>query len=572
MRLSRYLPFLRWVRFYDAATFGQDLAAAAIVTIMLVPQSLAYALLAGLPPEMGLYASILPLAAYAVFGTSSTLAVGPVAIVSLMTASAVGAIAEAGTADYVTAAVMLAMLSGAILILMGVLRLGFVANFLSHPVVAGFITASALVIALSQLRHLLGIELSGHTLPELATSLAHNIGGLNVTAIAIGVGAVLVLFWVRTGLAPALHGLGLPGWVAGTAVKAAPIAVVAVTTAIAYGGGLDRDGLSIVGTIPAGLPELALPSVDPGLIKALIVPALLISLIGFVESISIAQTLAAKRGEAISPDHELVGLGSANIASAFSGGFAVTGGFARSVVNFDAGARTPAAGIFAAFGIALVAYTLTPLLHYLPKATLAATIVVAVLSLADFSVFRRTWRYSKADFAAVATTFVLTLALGVEIGVASGIALSVLLFLYRTSRPHIAEVGRVPGTQHFRNILRHDVEICASVISLRVDASLYFANTRYLEAYIDRRIADAEGVRHVVLMCSAVNEIDSSALDSLCFLNGRLMDRGCRLHLSEVKGPVMDRLARTSFLDQLTGEVFLSQHDAIAALCPEGPH
>ncbi len=567
-RLASLLPILQWGRGYGRQALTNDLVAAVIVTIMLIPQSLAYALLAGLPPEMGLYASILPLVIYALFGTSRTLAVGPVAVVSLMTAAAVGKLALPGSADYVLAAITLAFLSGVILLVMAVLRLGFLANFLSHPVIAGFITASGLIIAVSQLKHILGIEAHGHTLITLGTSLVGGLGAVNPATAVIGIGAAAFLFWVRSGLKPLLIRFGLAPRVADILAKSGPVAAVAVTTLATWLFALNGHGVAIVGGVPNGLPPLQLPSFDLNIWSGLIMAALLISVIGFVESVSVAQTLAAKRRQRIDPNQELVGLGGANLASAFSGGYPVTGGFARSVVNFDAGAETPAAGAFTAVGIAIATVALTPLLTYLPKATLAATIIVAVLSLVDFSILRRTWFYSKADFAAVAATILLTLGVGVEVGVSAGVALSVALFLYKTSRPHIAEVGRVPGTEHFRNINRHSVETDPSVVTLRVDESLYFANARYLEDIIYDRVATDRALRHVVLMCSAVNEIDGSALESLEAINHRLDDLGVAFHLSEVKGPVMDRLKRTGFLQALTGQVFLSQYQAAIELTP----
>ncbi len=564
--LSRHLPILDWGSRYSGETFANDLMAAVIVTIMLVPQSLAYALLAGLPPEMGLYASILPLVAYAVFGTSRVLAVGPVAVVSLMTAASVGNLALQGTAEYAVAAITLAFLSGLMLLLMGVFKLGFLSNFLSHPVIAGFITAAGILIAISQLKHILGIPASGHNLIELGTALVGNLPQVNWPTLAIGVAATLFLFWVRSGLKPLLAGLGLPPRAADVIAKSGPVAAVAVTTLAAWSLDLGAHGVALVGEVPQGLPPLTVPSFDLDIWASLAGSALLISIIGFVESISVAQTLAAKRRQRIVPDQELVGLGASNVAAALSGGYPVTGGFARSVVNFDAGAETPAAGAFTAIGIALAALVLTPLLFFLPKATLAATIIVAVLSLIDFTVLWRSWAYSKADFAAVAVTILVTLGFGVSVGVSAGVALSILLFLYKTSRPHIAEVGRVPGTEHFRNIRRHNVETDPHILSIRADESLYFANARYLENFLFERVVGSRPIRHVILMCSAVNEIDFSALESLEAINQRLESMDVTLHLSEVKGPVMDRLRRSHFLDVLTGRVFLSQFAAVQAL------
>ena len=564
--LKRYLPILTWSRDYNRDAFISDAVAAVIVTIMLIPQSLAYALLAGLPAEMGLYASILPLVAYAVFGTSRALAVGPVAVVSLMTAAAIGNLGLTDAASVALAAGTLAFMSGALLTVMGVMRLGFLANFLSHPVIAGFITASGLLIATSQLKHIFGVETHGHTLPQILGSLLSHLGDVSLPTLVIGVSTTAFLFWVRKGLKPMLLGFGLKPRLADLGAKAGPVAAVAVTTLAVWGLGLQNWGVKIVGAVPQGLPPLTLPSFSPSLWSDLFVSAVLISVIGFVESVSVAQTLAAKKRQRIEPDQELIGLGTSNIAAAVTGGYPVTGGFARSVVNFDAGAETPAAGAFTAIGILLAALLLTPLLYFLPKATLAATIIVAVLSLVDFSLLKRAWGYSKVDFAAVAATILLTLGFGVEIGVSAGVLISIALHLYATSRPHVAEVGLVPNSQHFRNIHRHAVETLPHVVTLRVDESLYFANARFLEDYVSARVVCDEPLSDVILMFSAVNEVDLSALESLEALNLKLKDMGIQLHLSEVKGPVMDRLKRSHFLADLTGHVYLSQYDAWIAL------
>lgn len=564
--LRDYFPILTWGRHYDRQSLSDDLLAAVIVTIMLIPQSLAYALLAGLPAQAGLYASIAPIILYAVFGTSRALAVGPVAVVSLMTAAAIGTVAEQGSMGYGVAALTLAFLSGAILILMGVLRLGFIANFLSHPVIAGFITASGILIATSQAGHILGVSAGGHTLPEMLSSLIRALPQANGITLVIGLAATGFLFWVRRGLKPLLRRAGLGARAADIVTKAGPVLAVLASTVAVWGLNLDAQGVRIVGAVPQGLPPLTLPSLSPELIGLLIVPAALISIIGFVESVSVAQTLAAKRRQRIDPDQELIGLGAANMGAAFTGGMPVTGGFARSVVNFDAGAATAAAGAFTAVGLAVAAMALTPLIFHLPIATLAATIIVAVLSLVDLGILRRAWAYSRTDFLAVAATILATLLLGVEVGVSAGVILSIALHLYKTSRPHVAEVGLVPGTQHFRNILRHDVQTDPTVLTLRIDESLYFANARFLEDYLADRVTPDCALRHVVLMCSAVNDIDLSALESLEAIAHRLRTMGIALHLSEVKGPVMDRLRATDFLAHLSGRVFLSQHDAWQAL------
>ena len=568
-RLARYIPALAWGRQYDRATLADDLLAAVIVTIMLIPQSLAYALLAGLPPQVGLYASILPLVGYAIFGTSRTLAVGPVAVVSLMTAAAVGQIATPGSPDYLTAAIALALLSGLFLMVMGLARLGFLANLLSHPVISGFITASGILIAASQLKHILGVPADGHTLVEIAGSLVDQAAAANGPTMIVGGLTVAFLFAVRTGLKPLLQRLGVGARLADMLSKAGPVAAVIVSTAAVGALGLAAQGVGIVGAIPPGLPPLTLPPLDAELWVALVPAAVLISVIGFVESVSVAQSLAARKRQRIDPDQELVGLGAANVAAAVSGGFPVSGGFSRSVVNFDAGAATPLAGVFTAAGIALTALFLTHLFFDLPKAVLAATIIVAVLSLVDLRALRRTWTYSKADFAAMAATIVVVLAVGVEAGVVTGVALSLALYLWRTSRPHMAIVGQVPGTEHFRNVLRHAVVTSPKLLTVRVDESLYFANARFLEDHMLGFVAERPELEHVILMCPAVNLIDSSALESLEAIIDRLKVAGVTFHLSEVKGPVMDRLKRSDFFQHFEGRVFLSQFEAVRALDPD---
>jgi len=563
------LPLLQWGRDYRRQTLLSDGLAALIVTLMLIPQSLAYAMLAGLPPEVGLYASVAPLLLYAVFGTSRVLAVGPVAVISLMTAAAIGEHAVAGTPQYWAVAITLAFLSGLMLLAMGLLRLGFLANFLSHPVISGFISASALLIAASQLKALMGVQAEGHNLVDLMLSLLSRLEQVHLPTLAIGATTVAFLFWVRSGLKPLLQRLGMRPRAADMVAKTGPVAAIVVTTLLTWALDWQALGVKVVGAVPQGLPPFTLPLWDLGLWQQLLVPALLISVVGFVESVSVGQTLAARRRQRIEPDQELVALGSSNLSAAFTGGFPVTGGFSRSVVNFDAGAQTPAAGVFTAIGITLATLFLTPALYFLPQATLAATIVVAVLSLVDFGILRKTWNFARSDFVAVVATLAATLTVGVETGLVVGVAVSLALHLFRSSRPHMAEVGLVAGTEHFRNVQRHDVLVSPRVLSLRVDESLYFANSRSLEDRINDAVALRPALQHVVLLCSAINDIDASALESLEAIDQRLRDAGLRLHLSEVKGPVMDRLKNTAFLHGLSGRVFLTHYQAVQELSPE---
>ena len=564
--LSRYLPILSWGKTYNQLSLTNDLVAAVIVTIMLIPQSLAYAMLAGLPPQMGLYASILPITLYAIFGTSRALAVGPVAVVSLLTAASISRIAAPGSEEYIFAAITLAFLSGVFLLAMGIFRLGFMANFLSHPVIAGFITASGIIIAASQLKNIFGIEAHGHNLVQILSSMSGYLGEINWITATIGILTAAFLFWVRKGLLPLLRGLGLPKRTAEIIAKTGPVAAIVATTLLVWAFDLKSAGVKIVGAVPQGLPPLTVPGFSLELWTSLLSSAVLISVIGFVESISVAQTLAAKKRQRIDPDQELIGLGAANIGAAFTSGFPVTGGFSRSVVNYDAGADTPAAGAYTAVGLMFASLFLTPLIFFLPKATLAATIIVAVLSLVDFSILGKAWRYSKADFIAVAATMFITLVVGVEVGVITGVLVSILVHLYKSSRPHIATVGQVPNSEHFRNVLRHDVITHPNILTVRVDESLYFANARFLEDHLFERVACRTELRDVILMCSAINAIDMSALESLEAINERLCDMGVSFHLSEIKGPVMDQLVDTDFLKHLTGEIFLSQKIAVDRL------
>lgn len=419
-RLARYLPMLAWARHYDRAAATKDSLAALIVTLMLIPQSLAYAMLAGLPPVTGLYASMLPLIAYTLFGTSRTLAVGPVAVVSLMTAATLGPLFAPGSTEYAAAAMLLALLSGAVLLLMAVLRLGFLANFLSHPVISGFISASGILIALGQLKHILGISIDGENAVQLLAALLTALPGAHLPTLAIGGSSLLFLYLVRTRLSTWLQHLGMSAHIAGTLTKVGPVAALLLAIAAVSAFWLADAGVRVVGEVPRGLSSLSLPMLDPALILQLLPAAVLISLVGFVESVSVAQTLAAKRRERIEPNQELVALGGANVAAALSSGFPVTGGFARSVVNFDAGAQTPLAGALTALGIGITVLLFTPLFHNLPHAVLAATIIVAVLSLVDLSALRRTWRYSRQDAAAMAATMLGVLMIGVESGITPG--------------------------------------------------------------------------------------------------------------------------------------------------------
>jgi len=553
------------MRQYRADWLSGDLTAGFIVTVMLIPQSLAYAMLAGLPLQVGIYASIAPLVVYALFGTSMTLAVGPVAVASLMTASALAPLAAPGSAQYVALAAQLAMLSGLMLFVFGLLRLGAVAHFLSHPVISGFISGSALLITLSQLKHIVGVTVPGRGVWDNLVGLVQGLPSLNVATAAIGVGSLAFLWWARAGLPRLLQRVGVPAGLAGTLGKLAPMLAVVVSTVVVGAGQLHLGaGVKVVGEVPAGLPSLAWEALDWSNLSLLWVPALLIGLVGFVESVSVAQSLAMKRKQRIVPNKELLGLGAANMASAMSGGYPVTGGFARSVVNFAAGAQTPLAGVISALLMAVVLVGLTDWFALLPQAVLAATIVVAVTSLIDLGTLRRAWRYDRADAAALLATAAGVLLLGVEAGVLLGVALSLGVVVWRSSHPHMAVVGRVPGTEHFRNVSRHQVQTTPGVLAVRIDENLFFANAHEVETQLQQLCAEQdEPVQRVLLIMSAVNRIDSTALEMLDAFDQQLASRGQALWLAEVKGPVADRLARSELGQRLRARTALSTHEAM---------
>ncbi len=561
--MSSGMPLPGWLKTYQSQFIAGDVTAGLIVTVMLIPQSLAYAMLAGLPPEIGLYASLLPMVAYALFGSSMTLAVGPVAVSSLMTASALMPLASQGSAEYISLSILLALLSGLMLLVAGFLRLGFLAWFLSHPVISGFISGSAVLIAIGQLKYLLGLQFASSGVLSSLNNLAQHLHETNTTTALLGLSAVLFLLFARNYLGPLLKQLGISAKSADLITKLAPMAVVIVSTALVAIYGLNQtDKVSIVGRVPGGLPSIALPSIQWDQINMLLLPALLISLVGFVESVSVGQSLALKRGQRINPNSELVGIGAANVASAISGGFPVTGGFARSVVNFSAGAQTPAAGIVSAVLMAIVIAGLTDWFYYLPQAVLSATIIVAVIGLIDTHTLKEAWHYDKADAIALLLTFAGVIVFGVEEGIVIGVAMSLAVLVWRSSHPHMALVGRVPGTEHFRNVERHQVNVFPGLIALRIDESIYFANSQLIAEKIEGLLSEYPATNCVLLILSAVNQLDTTALGMLTELEKTLAARNITLQFAEVKGPVQDRLQQTELGERMRDKIFLSTHQA----------
>ncbi len=540
---------LLWLRQYRRALLAGDLTAGVVVAMMMIPQGMAYALVAGLPPVAGIYASILPPILYACLGSSMTQSVGPMAIVSLMTAAALAPLATAGSALYGVLAAQLALMCGAVLLLCGALRLGFLANFLSRPVISGFSNGAALVIVLGQLPVLLGARPPDWHGPSAALG-----------------GASLLLLWLaKRHLAASLRRLGWGAPAAETAARLAPMLLVLGATVLVAACGLDRAGVRTTGAVPAGLPSLNLATSSHHW-RALLSPALLISFIIFLMSMSAAQTLAQKRGEKLLTNRELLGLGAANAASALSGGLPVTGSMSRSAVNFTAGAHTPLASVVSALLLTLALLAPTGWLALLPLPVLAATIIFAVGGMLETATLRQAWRYDRGDALALLASAAGVLALGVQAGVVIGVLLSIGTLIWRASRPHIAVLGRIAGSEHYRNVERYPGLTLPDILLLRIDAGLFFGNIDAVAAKVEEEVRQRPACRHLVLVLSAVNQIDSTALFGLIDLNRALGARGIGLHLAEVKGPVMDRLKHSDLLGELRGPVYLSTALACADL------
>ncbi|MEM7802250.1 MAG: sulfate permease [Chloroflexota bacterium] len=567
--IEGWVPAFVWIKGYSRELFSQDLIAGIIVAVMLVPQSMAYALLAGLPPEVGLYASILPLMLYGLLGTSRCLAVGPVAIVSLLVAEALGPIAGGDISYFILLALTLALLTGLIQLLMGLLKVGFIVNFLSHPVLSAFTTAAAILIGFSQLKHLLGYSVPG-TAPfyEQIFMTGSNLGQTNGAALLIGLIAIAILMLFKRSINPFLQRLGLRKIWATSISKAGPLVIVVVGSLFLFFSRWDLSaGINIVGQVPSGLPSFTLPFLDLSTLQALLPAAIAISLVGYMESVSVAKSLASKRREKIDPNQELIALGAANIGAAFTGGYPVTGGISRSVVNFSAGARTGMASIITALLITLTVLFLTPLFYFLPNAVLAAIILVAVFNMIDFRTLIGLWTYNKQDGIAWMITFIAVLSVGVEVGILYGIGASLALYIWRTSQPHIAVVGQVEGSELYRNVVRHQVTTWPQVIIIRVDGCLYFANTRVLDDMVFGLVANNREVSQLVLIGSGINFIDASALEALEALYHQLKDAQVELYLAAFHGPVLDQLKRSKFYETLGEErIFLSTHVAMQML------
>ena len=571
-QLKTISPLVLRLSDYRREHLTGDLIAGVIVAIMLVPQAMAYAMLAGLPPQVGLYASIVPLILYSLFGTSNSLAVGPVAMVSLLVVSGVGSLAEPGSEQFIALCLTLALIVGLLQILMSVFRMGFLVNFISHPVLIGFTSAAAIVIGFSQLKHLFGVQVESGEYPfQLIAGTLAQIGDSNPATLAIGLVSCGLLLVFGNIVAPILKKLGVAESMATTISKIGPLVVVTVAAIAVFAGGLNEtQKVSIVGEIPGGLPSLTLPAFSLTAIRSLIPLALVITLVGYLESISVAKALASRRREKVDANRELFALGIADVGAAFTGGYPVTGGFSRSLVNFSAGAKTPMASIITALLAAISVAFLTPMFFYIPNAVLAAIIVIAVIGLIDIKTPLKLWRYSRPDAIALITTFVAVIGLGIETGILIGIAATIVMLMWNMSRPHVAEVGRVGESEHFRNMQRHDVQLTDGILAFRVDESLNFANAPFLESWLHEQISERPEIKSVLLISSGINEIDATGIEVLETIIRELNSANVEFYMSDVKGPVTDRLEAAGFDPEfLKTHIFLSAHQAICNLASQ---
>jgi len=563
------LPLTHWLKTYRKQDLVSDFIAGLIATIIMVPQGMAYALLAGLPAEYGLYCAILPSFLYAILGSSRSLSVGPAALISIMVASSVGALAPVNELEYLKYAVNISFLAGLFLLLMRLFRLGSMTNFISLPVISGFTSASAIIILTSQLKHILGISIpTGLGFAETVLAISKQISTVNTSTLMIGVFACIGLWYFKNIFPRHVKLFALNSLIEQALSKSGPMFIVLVSAYVIYFGQLDLEKqVSVVGAIPEGFPTLQIGLLDIKLWQELALPSLLIALMCFVTSISVGTKLASKRKERINANQELLALGVANLVSGLSGTFALAASMSRSAVNHSAGAQTTIASIVCAFGVLLTLLFLTPFFYYLPLAVLGAIVVMSVVSMIEFEQVGRCWKVNRTDAYSLIATFFTVLIFGIEVGISVGIIGSVILVVYRASHPHIAIVGRVGNSEHFRNIKRHQVTTEQGILAIRVDESIYFSNVQCIEDFILEEAKNASRIKHIVLIFSSVSFVDTTALDAFEAMKVKLEEASIQLHLSEVKGPVMDQLEQTHFIELLApGRVFFTTDDAFKTL------
>ncbi len=551
MNFKHFLPILEWLPNYNKENLKGDLSAGLTVGVMLIPQGMAYAMIAGLPPIYGLYASTVPLLIYAVLGTSRQLAVGPVAMVSLLTAAGIGTMAAGGTELYIMLAVTLALMVGLIQFFLGVFRLGFLVNFLSHPVISGFTSAAALIIGLSQLKHLLGVDIErSHHIHEILLGAIQEFAAINWMTLAIGIGGIVLIVTARK------INKAIPG----------PLLAVVFGILLVWLLNLTGQGVKIVGEIPKGLPQFSLPQFDAGSLQTLLPIALTIALVSFMESIAVAKAIQAKhKNYKVSPNQELIALGAANIGGAFFQSYPTTGGFSRTAVNDQSGAKTGLAAMISAGLILLTLLFLTPLFYYLPKAILASSIMVAVFGLIDTKEARHLWNTDRRDFLMLVVTFLATLSLGIEQGIAVGVVLSLAMIIFRTTKPHYAVLGKIPNSPYYRNVDRFsNLQTREDLLIIRFDAQLYFANTNFVKEVIEEETYKRTGkLKGILFNAESINAIDSSAMHALEDIWEDCKKRGVEVMFSGVKGPVRDAMKKSHLTDKIgASNFFISVHDA----------
>lgn len=559
MKLKSFLPILNWLPKYSTDQFKGDAAAGLTVGVMLIPQGMAYAMLAGLPPIYGLYASTLPLILYAILGTSRQLAVGPVAMVSLLTASSIGMLAETGSASYIALAISLALVVGLIQFFLGAFRLGFLVNFLSHPVISGFTSAAALIIGISQLKHLLGVSIGrSHHIHEILLEAFEKIGSVSIPTLLIGLGGIALIIIVRK------LNRSIPG----------SLLAVLFGILVSWGFGMTESGVKIVGDVPQGLPSFGIPSLSFDMLGTLLPIALTISLVSFMESIAVAKAVQAKhKNYKVIPNQELIALGAANIGGAFFQAYPVTGGFSRTAVNDQAGAQTGMASMISAVLIILTLLFLTPLFYYLPNAILAAVIMVAVFGLIDYKEPIHLWHTDRGDFWMLIVTFVATLSLGIEQGIGIGVILSLSMMIFRTTRPHMAELGQVPGAKVYRNLERFpNLEKREDILIVRFDSQLYFANINYFQDRMREMIrAKGDQLKAIVINSESIGYVDSSALHALEEFVKKYGDRNIKIYFTGLIGPVRDALTRANLLNEIgKNRLFMTVQQAVDMIDGEG--
>jgi sulfate permease, SulP family len=565
-RLTKYFPIIGWIKSYRIKDFNDDLFAGVITAILLIPQGIAYAILAGLPPELGLYDSILPPILYALLGTSRTLSVGPVSIAAIMIASALHAPDVSALGKPIQSALILSAESGLIMLLMALLRMGGLVNFISHPVLTGFTSGASLLIIANQLPQMAGLKN-----PECgvnADCYSKYVQGFNSVTLWLSLAAIGLLVIFSNPLKSLLKRMGLPNSVVTAASKCGPLLTVLLGTAAESFFNLQSQyNIAVVGQIPSGFPALSLGFIQSEQWRLLLPSAAFIALIAYVESVAIAKVTANLRGEKIVPNQELIALGAANLAAALSGGMPVAGGFSRTMVNYAAGARTQMAMLIAACILAVAVMFFTPWFEHIPKSILAAIILVAIIPLVRLKNILHTWRYDRGDGIAEVVTLLGVLVLGIEEGISLGILLTIASHLRKSSQPHIAVVGRIPDTEQFRNIKRHQVETWKHLLLIRIDENITFTNGMYIEEFLATELRRQPDTKHVVLIFTSVSDIDTTALEVLENINHDLQASGKTLNISEAKGPVMDKLEKTDFIKHLApGKVFFRNVDAVKEL------